>query len=54
MEEIKKTITEKCTLLIAEMQKPSKAAGRRARKLTLELKELGKEFRKLSIEAEKK
>lgn len=53
MEDIKKAMIEKSNMLIAELQKPSKAAAQRARKLTLELTVLGKEFRRLSIEAEK-
>lgn len=57
MEELINTIKAETEALNANLDayaKGNKAAGRRARKATLALAKLGKEFRVLSIEADKK
>ena len=57
MEELVKKIMETELALNKNMEdnlNGNKAAGRRARKATLALAKLGKEFRVLSIEADKK
>jgi len=47
--EVKESLTEKCTELLAELNgRQSKAAYKRARQLTKEIAVLGKEYRKLS------
>lgn len=54
MKEIIDQLKAECANFIAESEKSSKAAQRRMRKATLNIAKLGKEFRKLSIEEEKK
>ena len=58
MEALAKEITKKACDFMSDMQvnidKGNKAAGARARKASLELEKLFKEYRKKSIEAEKK
>ena len=57
MEELINTIkaeTEALNDNLGKYQNGNKAAGARARKATLALAKLGKEFRVLSIEADKK
>lgn len=57
MEELINTIKETTEALndnLGKYQNGNKAAGARARKATLALAKLGKEFRALSIEADKK
>ena len=49
-----KATTEALNANLDAYAKGNKAAGRRARKATLALAKLGKEFRVLSIEADKK
>lgn len=49
MEELIKQITEKCEYIIAEIQKPTKAAQARVRKATIDLEKLGKQYRKESL-----
>lgn len=56
MEELVKTISASLIELdknLGDSAKGNKAAGRRARKNTLELEKMFKEFRKKSVEAEK-
>ena len=54
MNEIIEKLRGECQAFILESQKkPSKAGNRRMRKATLEISRLGKEFRKLSVEADK-
>jgi len=58
MEKLVKTIETSYAAFIedatAQVAKGNKAAGMRARKVSLELEKLLKEFRKVSIEAAKK
>lgn len=57
MEELAKEISAKMAVLDKDMNnnvKGNKAAGARARKASLELEKLFKEYRKKSIEADKK
>ena len=54
MKEIQDKIQMACEAFIADAQKPSKAARQRMRRATLEIAKLGKEFRRLSIEEDKK
>jgi hypothetical protein len=58
MENLVKQIVESYSKMIedanAQIEKGNKAAGTRARKASLELEKLLKEFRKTSIEAAKK
>lgn len=57
MEELAKEISAKMVVLDKDMNnnvKGNKAAGARARKASLELEKLFKEYRKKSIEADKK
>jgi len=51
--EIKKKLEEKCNELLAELNgRQSKAAYKRARKLTSEITVIGKQYRKLSTSEE--
>lgn len=54
MKEIKAQIKEVAAAMLADLEKDTKAANARVRKATLTLAKLGKDFRKASIEAEKK
>ena len=54
METLIKSIAEKATEMIADMNKGSKASMQRARKASLELEKMFKQYRKESIEASKK
>lgn len=54
METLVKTIEEKANEMIADMNKGSKASMLRARKASLELEKMFKQYRKESIEASKK
>ena len=55
MEKIQNQIAEACKAFLADAEaKPSKAAHARMRKATLTIAKLGKEFRRLSIEADRK
>ena len=54
METLVKTIAEKATGMITDMNKGSKASMQRARKASLELEKMFKQYRKESIEASKK
>ncbi len=58
MEELVKKIAEACDAFAkdaaAQVEKGNKAAGTRARKVSLELEKLLKEFRKVSIGEAKK
>lgn len=57
MEELVKEISAKMAVLDKDMNnnvKGNKAAGARARKVSLELERLFKEYRKKSIESDKK
>ena len=53
MEELIAKISEQCDVLKAEIAKGTKSSEARARKATLELEKLGKEYRKASIAARK-
>jgi hypothetical protein len=54
MKELENQIVELCQGFIADSAKDSKAARQRMRRATLQIAKLGKEYRKLSIEADKK
>lgn len=54
MKEITEKIVALCEAILADSQKETKAAHARIRKATLEIAKLGKEYRKESIEADKK
>ena len=58
MEKLVKQIVDSYNAMIedakAQIEKGNKAAGTRARKASLDLEKMLKEFRKLSIEASKK
>lgn len=54
MEKVQNQIIAACQAFIADAAKPSKAAHMRMRKATLEIARLGKEFRRLSLEEDKK
>ncbi len=47
-------LVENANIIIADSQKDTKAAHARIRKATLEIAKIGKEYRKASIEADKK
>lgn len=53
MKEITEKIVALCDGIIKDAGKESKAAHVRIRKATLEIARLGKEYRKLSIEADR-
>ena len=54
MKEIQNQIVEACKAFIDDAGgKPSKAAHKRMRKATITIAKLGKEFRRLSLEADK-
>lgn len=53
--ELEQKLTELCKTILGEFGgKPSKASHSRVRKATTEFEKLGKEYRKVSIEADKK
>lgn len=54
MKEITEKIVALCDAIKADAANETKASHARIRKCTLELEKLGKEYRKLSIEADKK
>lgn len=54
MEQIKNQLVEQMTAFIADAQKNSKSAHARMRKATLNITKLGKEFRRISIEEDRK
>ena len=53
MEEIKAKLIEQAEIIIADINKTSKAAHQRVRKATLEIGKLGKEYRKISVAEDK-
>lgn len=53
MKEIQNQIVEACKAFIADSEKDTKAARQRMRRATLQITKLGKQFRALSIEADK-
>lgn len=53
MKEIQDKIQQACLAFVNDAAKDSKAAHARMRKATLEIAKLGKEYRRLSIEADK-
>lgn len=54
MKELVEKIVATCDALKEDLGKDTKAAAARARKATLELEKLGKEFRKASVAEQKK
>lgn len=54
MEETKKALLEAAQTIVNDIDKPGKAPARRVRKATLTIAKVGKEYRKVSIEADKK
>ena len=54
IEKIQELAEVLCTDALAQAEKGNKAAGTRARKTSLELEKLLKEFRKVSLEESKK
>lgn len=54
MEKITNELVAQCNLIVAEAaKKPSKAGHARIRKATLAIAKIGKEYRRLSLEADK-
>lgn len=54
MDQLKLQLLEAAQVIVSDIQKDTKAASARVRKATLAVAKLGKEYRKLSIAAEKK
>jgi hypothetical protein len=54
VDKINEQITELQTNVALQLEKGNKAAGTRARKAALELTKLLKDFRKISVEVDKK
>lgn len=54
IEKIQETFAAFSTDAVLQMEKGNKAAGTRARKSSLELEKMMKEFRKVSVEESKK
>lgn len=54
MEELKNQILEQMNIFISNSEKDSKSAHARMRKATLSIAKLGKEYRRISIEEDKK
>lgn len=54
MKEIKEKLIEAANAIMININKDSKAAHARVRKATLAIAKYGKEYRKMSIEADKK
>ena len=52
--EAEQKLADLCKTILGEISKPSKASHARVRKATTELEKVGKEYRKVSIEADKK
>ncbi len=53
MEETKKTLHEAARTIVNDIDKPGKAAARRVRKATLTIAKAGRDYRKMSLAAEK-
>ena len=54
MENLINKLVENANIIITDSLKDTKAAHARIRKATLEIAKIGKEYRKVSIEADKK
>ena len=54
MEQIKQQLLEAAQVIINDIQKDTKVAAARVRKATLAISKIGKEYRKMSIAAQKK
>lgn len=54
MQELINKIAEQCQAFLDDSMKDSKVAHKRMRKATQTIAKLGKEFRKLSVEADRK
>ena len=53
MEETKKALLEAAQTIVNDIDKPGKAPARRVRKATLTIAKVGKDYRKMSLAAEK-
>lgn len=53
MEQTKNQLKAAAAVILADIDKDSKAAARRVRKATLDIAKAGKTYRKLSLEGEK-
>lgn len=54
MEELKNQLVEQANIILESAQKDTKSAHARIRRATLAIQKIGKEYRKMSVEADRK